>query len=226
MEKIRKWFENYWYYYKHRTLIGLFFAVFFAIAISQMVQKDKIDAYLMYAGPVSLGGTQTEQMESSLEQVMKGDYHADGKKNAQVLTLYLMNNKQIEEAKAEAKAQGIQDFYVDMDYMTSARQQFDLQFLAGDCYLCLLDPSLYEEMKTMGAFDKIDDPRSKDGFGVPFFETDFASFFAEAYRYMPQDVILCVRKVPATSLGKQKEAEKQAFHADLLRQILAFSTSE
>ncbi len=226
MNKIKSWLENYWYYYKMHTLLGIFFAVFFAVAITQMVQKDKIDAYLMYAGPVSLGGTQVEQMESSLEQVMKNDYHGDGEKNAQVLTLFLMNNQQAEEAKAAAREQGIDDFYVDMDYMADARQQFDLQFLAGDCYICVLDPSLYEEMKALGAFEKLDDPLSEDGYGVRFWDTDFAVFFAEAYRNVPENVILCLRKVPATSLGKRKEAEKQAFHADLMSDILAFSVPQ
>lgn len=226
MEKFGKWLDNFWYYHKHQVLIGAFFVIFFTICIFQFVGNESVDAYLMVAGPKAIGGEEIEKMQSALSQIMPDDYTGDGKKNARVVSICLMTDRQIAEAAAEAKKQGIDDFYIDMQYMSDARQQFDLQFLAGDCYLCLLDPALYAEMKTQGAFEKIEDPRSEDGFGLLFWNTDFASFFSETFEKIPPDTVFCLRKVPATSLGKRKEKEKQAFHAALFDAILAFETSE
>ena len=39
MKNLRKWFENYWYHYKWRTLIVAFFAIIIVVCMVQMMQK-------------------------------------------------------------------------------------------------------------------------------------------------------------------------------------------
>ncbi len=226
MEKVRKWLENYWYYYKWHTVIGAFLIVFFAICIGQIVQREKIDAFLLYAGPVSLGENETTRMRAAFEQVMEEDFNRDGKKTAQIQTVFYMNALQIAEAEKAAKEAGVTDYYVDTQYMADARNRLDLHFLAGDAYVCLLDPEIYSGMKRQGAFAEILPEGAEDRTGIRFSETDFGAFFEESFSFLPEDTVLCLRKVPATSLGKSGEAEKQAFQASLLKKILAFSLPE
>ena len=77
MEKILKWLDNFWYHYKWHTIIGAVFAVFLAVCIGQMASKDKIDSYIMYAGPIALTAQEIEDIEGAFETVVR-DYNGDG----------------------------------------------------------------------------------------------------------------------------------------------------
>ena len=79
MSKLSEKLDNFWYHYKWHTIVTLFFVVVFGICIGQMASKDKVDAYIMYAGPSAFFASEIEEMQSAFETVMP-DLNGDGKK--------------------------------------------------------------------------------------------------------------------------------------------------
>ncbi|MBR5314827.1 MAG: hypothetical protein IKU45_05400, partial [Clostridia bacterium] len=65
MNKTLKWLDNFWYHYKWHVIIGLFVIVFLVVAIGQMIDKDKVDAYVMYAGPTSFMPSEIDEMQNA-----------------------------------------------------------------------------------------------------------------------------------------------------------------
>ena len=100
MNKFLKWFDNYWYHYKWHTIVGAFVAVFLVIVIGQMASKEKVDVYIMYAGPKSFTPAVIHEIEDAFEDIMP-DLNGDGKKIVQFTDIMYLTDKKIEEYKAQ-----------------------------------------------------------------------------------------------------------------------------
>ena len=78
MNKALAWLDNFWYHYKWHVLVGLFIAVFLFVSIGQMVDKEKVDVYIMYAGPTAFLASEIYDIQDAFETIMP-DLNGDGK---------------------------------------------------------------------------------------------------------------------------------------------------
>lgn len=210
MEKLKKWLDNYWYHYKWHTVITLFVVVFLAVCIGQMASKEKVDVYVMYAGPSAFGATGVSEVENAFVQ-MTDDTNGDGKKVVEFIDLTVMTDEQIEEERKKAEAEGIK-YNLNVDYMRDAREKFRLQVATGDAYICLLDPQMYELDRDVGAYRKlsdigVDSEYAVDEYAIRFKDTAFGRL--SAFSVLPDDTLLCFRILPAISRTKGKSEQKK-----------------
>lgn len=84
MNKVVKWISNYWYHYKLRTILCLFFAVVVGVSVFEFATRESYDmkVYLYMSEFVS------SEVETSLEETLEGYYSEQGlEKNIQVINL-------------------------------------------------------------------------------------------------------------------------------------------
>ena len=228
MNDVLKWLDNFWYHYKWHVIVGLFVVVFLFVAIGQMIEKDKVDAYVMYAGPVALNASQIEDLQDSFEAIM-ADLNGDGKKNVQLIDITVLTDGQIEENRKKAEAEKI-DYKPDMEFIYNMRQKLNLQLVSGDAYIVLIDPNLFAENDGVGIYKNLESlgvssDKLVSDTAVEFKSLPIGSYF-EAYDVLPDDTLLCFRElnVTAKSRGK-KEKEKYERQLVLFKEIVNMQVS-
>ena len=228
MNKVLSWLDNFWYHYKWHVIIGLFIAVFLFVSIGQMVSKDKVDAYIMYAGPTAFCASEIYEMQDAFEAVMP-DLNGDGKKTVQFIDVTVLTDAQIKENMDKAEKEGI-DYKPDMEYIYNARQKFKLLLAAGYAYILLLDPQMYMEDYGMVMYETLEklgiegQPEYNDS-AIKFKETDFGKFMP-IFDKLPEDTLLCFRAMNITGQSKgKKEQKKYDNQLELFKEILSFTTS-
>ena len=108
-----------------------------------------------------------------------------------------------------------------------------MEVIAGESVIYLLDPALYESVKAAGGIlplsEVLDTVPSGaiDEYGIRFSDTALYDAVS-ALQYLPEDTVLCIRKVSTMSVfkGQKKSEEMHARHVELFRQIVAFGTEE
>lgn len=206
-----EWLDNFWYHYKWHVIIAVFAAVFLFVAITQMVNKEKVDAYVMYAGPTAFFASEIYEMQEAFEAVMP-DMNGDGKKTVQFIDITVLTDKQIQENREKAKAEGV-EYKPDMEYIANARQKFKLQLAAGDAYIVLVDPQMYAEDSGVGIYRAlselgVDTKYAYDGFALKFKETPFGQYMP-IFDKLPEDTLLCFRAMGVTSQARGKNERKK-----------------
>lgn len=231
-KKIYKWFDNYWYHYKWQTLIALFFIVFIAVSVQQCASNVDDDVTILYAGPVQFTGNQTLEMSSALKAVMSEDYNGDGVLQAEIYSILLLTDKQVEDAKTNANADGEVLVY-NQQTLNDNRTKFSTQIFAGETVICLLDPNWYSDVYKSGGFAKLKDILGYepdymiDECSVYLKDTPFAQYFT-AMQAFPDDTILCVRTLSTVTSFLSQSSQQQNYEnqLDMFRCIMNFTLPE
>ncbi len=227
MSKITDRLDNFWYYYKWHTIIAVFLAVVFGVCIGQMASKEKVDAYVMYAGPTAFFASDIYDMQDAFEAIMP-DLNGDGKKIVQFIDITVLTDAQIKANMDKAEAEGV-EYEPDMEYIANARQKFKLQLAAGDAYILLLDPQMYAEDYGIGMYEKLESlgitsEHANDDSSISFKETDFGKYMP-IFDKIPDDTLLCFRVMNVTSKGRgKKEQTKHDNQLELMKEIVAFES--
>ncbi len=229
MNKITSWLDNFWYHYKWHTIVSVFLIIVFGVCIGQMQSKEKVDAYVMYAGPTAFLAADIYDLQDAFEAVMP-DLNGDGKKVVQFIDVTVLTDAQIKANMDKAEKEGV-EYKPDMKYIADARQKFKLQLAAGDAYLLLLDPQMYAEDYGIGMYEKLSDigiesEYANDDSSIRFKETDFGSYMP-IFDKLPDDTLLCFRRMNVTSKGRgKKEQAKYDNQLELLKEVISFNTVE
>lgn len=219
--------ENFWYHHKWKTIIISCLVILLVICTMQMCTQNSYDIYILYAGPGYLTANETLSAQNALKQFVPAD-GGDGSRDVMLSVINYMNPAQIAEKQALAEEQGV-DLYIDLSGNASALERFQMEVVAGECVIYLLDPQLYESVKMAGGLLRLDEvldeiPESAaDEYGIRLADTDLYQSIT-TLQYLPEDTILCIRKVSTMSVfkGQKKSEEAHARHVELFRQIAAF----
>lgn len=228
MSKLSEKLDNFWYHYKWHTVVALFFIVVFGVCIGQMASKDKVDAYVMYAGPTAFLASEIEDLQSAFEAVMP-DLNGDGKKVVQFIDVTVLTDARIKANKEQAEKEGI-EYKPDMEFIYNSRQKYKLQLAAGDAYFLLVDPEVYAEDYGIGMFEKLsklglESDDAYDDSSVVFKNTDFGSYMP-IFDKLPDDTLLTFRAMNVTSKGRgEKEQAKYDDQLELFKKVIEFELS-
>ena len=124
--KIYRWFDNFWYHHKWKTLIIAFFAVVVLVCALQMCGKeDEGDVAILMVGPY---GFATEQsgigdLQAFLDKTLPQDYDENGSKRVDIVHYTVYSEAQIKAYAAqgyevltgkaiEGRAQGAREGYI------------------------------------------------------------------------------------------------------------------
>lgn len=216
--KFIRWLDNFWYHYKW-SVIGIAFAfITILICTLQMCEREKIDAYVMYAGPAPLtDGDERTNILAALKAVLPEDFNGDGEKYVELVSNYIMSEEEIEEARAEAADS---DFYINGAFFSENQKKFENLIVAGEYSVCLLSPYLYESVKSANGFMPLDEifetvPEGAiDEYGIRLSETDFGSYFP-GVNELPKDTVLCMRRIGTLSSFLNKGGTKEDYEKSL-----------
>ena len=229
VEHVGFW-ENFWYHHKWKTILIAAAALIVAVCMAQLLSRETPDAYLLYAGPAYLTAREVQAISADCKLVME-DSNGDGKKGLSILDINYLTAEQIEEKKRQAQAEGV-DLTIDGAGNTAQYERFELEMIAGESAVCLLDPALYENVRKAGGLVPLSEvfagtpPHAVDEYGIAFGETDFARTFS-SMNVFPQDSILCLRRVTSVSRLKGKKAERlQAWQTDFFTAIVEFTAPD
>jgi len=230
VEPVGFW-ENFWYHHKWKTIFCgiLVFAVL--LCTVQMCQKDDPDIYFMYAGPGYMKSREAKAVTDAIKQVM-ADYDGDGERGILLHDINYMTGEQIAEKLAQAEEEGV-ELYIDYTNNASNFELFEMEVIAGESVIYLLDPALYAHVAASGGLLPLEEvlgyvpEAAVDETGIRFARTPFARYFS-AMDVFPEDSILCLRRVSTMAAFKgQKKTEKQhENHADLFCRIVNFTFPE
>ena len=192
VEPVGFW-ENFWYHHKWKTIIISFFVVLFAVCFAQMGTQDKADVYFMYAGPGFMTANEARRVQDAVKQVMN-DYNEDGEKGVLIADFNYLNEAQIAEKKAQAIEDGV-DLTFDNYGNANVYEQYEMEVIAGESVIYILDPSLYENIKKAGGLMPLAEVLGEmpaeaiDDTGIRLADTKFSRFFS-AMDVFPEDSIL------------------------------------
>lgn len=227
-KKIYKWIDNYWYHNKWQTILVVFFTLFGAVAVSQMISKINDDVIILYGGPYQFSANETREIQNALQSVMSADFNGDGEKHVQMISILLMTQEQIETAKKNAAASG-NVVILNSATLIQNRSQFSTQIFAGETVLCLLDPNWYTDVYDSGGFIKLSEAlgytpeNSIDDYSIYLHDTGIAGYFT-ALQSFPEDTILCVRRMSTVTAFKseKKEAKRYENQLQMFRDMMSF----
>lgn len=204
-----KW-DNYWYYYKIHTWIGIFVVFVLAVTITQCVQTVKPDVYIDLVTSVPVTDSSIA-LDGVFDDVLT-DVNEDEKKHINISTLYLN-----EEMKSE------QDM--------AMQQKMMLELAAGDVTLFIFDKTNLDRYITQDAYSPLSDfidlapYQGMDGKlierdGVPYAISLKGSKKLQELGFATDDLYGAFRFVPEKAAKDEKKMMEYQNAAAILTELL------
>ncbi|MBQ8140247.1 MAG: hypothetical protein IJ038_00940 [Clostridia bacterium] len=219
--------ENFWYHYKWTTIIVLFFVLVFVVCTVQMCSNEKEDIAVLYAGPVQMSAEEMSNFESVMNFVMPEDFDKNGKKDTKSVGYQIYSEEQIKNIESQTDAAGVAG-YVDRSYNSGNYDNFYNYIQTGDCSICFVDPSLFENMRAHDRLMKLSDvlgysDGSIDGYGYRLGDLEIYDSYG-ALQVMPEDTVVCLLR--PLVVGKSSDAEAYGFEKSMFKAIIEFENAE
>ena len=227
--------SNFWYYHKWKVIIIAFFAIIFAVGISQMITREKIDEAVIVAAPVYLDSEQREGIDSLLTSLLPKN--KDGSLRTLDVRKYVVySEEEIEEAnRTETNEEGRYIEQIDRSLIMEEIQSFNDDLSTGECSVLFVCPYLYEELSkrqvsgdrdirlTMTEIfgDEFPEGVMPDGCGVRLGDTELYKYYEEL-QVLPEDTVVCVLR--SYYMGASSNKEKHAMSVELFKSIVTFGS--
>lgn len=215
--------QNFWYHHKFTALIAVFLAVVLVVCLVQCATRTKYDIHILYAGPWMEcdKATAMENVPLGFAAIMD-DYDGNGEKNVAYKPLFLMTEAQIEAFREQYKDDEGNMPNLNIKLIQQNMDQLESELMAGRSQICLVDPSVFALMEASDYLIPLTEftdnlPENEfDDLGVYLKDTAFGKF-AKGVQQMPDDTILCFRRVGV--LNEDKELVER--HRDMMAKILS-----
>ena len=231
LEKI----ENFWYHYKWHTVVAAFLLVAILVMSLQMCQKTSYDAYILYAGTHEIsrssadGDTPYNNAVSSLKKVCE-DFDGDENVNISLLNLFVLNNKEIEDA-----LEGTTGKEINQALITEDTETLKNTLLFGEYYVCFLSERLffeYEEAYDGAMFAALKDYTAREGEyiyaserGIYLSSPALSDFYSlPVIAELPEDTVICLRQLSevSTLFGKEQNETHFKRGESIIKNILSY----
>lgn len=228
-----RWLDNFWYHYKWITVIVSIFVIFALVSAVQLFSREETDIYVMYAGPQVINVQNMTYIERAFENIAGDDYTGDGKIVSTVRDVTIMSEEEIKEASGSDTGTVPNEGYkinenIVRTQTSDALKTFNQEIFGGDSVICLLSPYTYSIVRAADGFLPLEDvlgympENAYDECAVYLSNTDFGSL--EGLTVLPDDTLLCVRRVSSMSFlkGKEKTENAHEYHLEVFRNIMNF----
>ncbi len=146
--KLYKWFDNFWYHHKWKTLISLFLIVTILVCTLQMCGKEETgDISVMMAGPYTFLDNEEglSSLRLCLARYLPADYDENGKRQVDAVHYMIYSKAQIEEIQKGTDEDG-NPIRVNTATIQQNYEQYNTYMMLGETSVLFLDPWLFEEM--------------------------------------------------------------------------------
>lgn len=224
-----KWLDNYWYHYKWRTIIVLFFTVLVIICVVQCSTVEKYDLTVFYAGPEQLMEEKCQNIGQVFSRCLKEDLDGNGEKAVYLRSFYILSPEQLAQKNEEAAKEGT-TFYYTETMRTNAIRDFTITAGDGRALVMLIDPYLYGELRKQTAdyflplsqlLEETPD-NAVDEYSLRFCDLPLAQAYT-ALDILPEETLLCVMN-PERIRGPWR-LEEYDIARDFFRALVGFQVS-
>ena len=230
MSKIVSWFKNYWYYYKWTVIIAVFFIAVILFCLFNTGDKTEYDVSVLYTGPCLITSDQNKSIGSVFSQIVTHDKNGDGKKNADFISYPAFTYEQIDEAVKNEKDPAQASYKYSPYTVNNVEPDFSKQFMAGVASVCLLDPYWYDIALKSGALMPLSEVLGYtpdglvDEYSIRFSDLKVSKWFEE-FDVIPDDTVLCFRKVTTAASFTGKDIAQKNYEAgkQFICDLFAFS---
>jgi len=218
MQKIVKWFTNYWYYYKWYTIAAAFILFVVVFCVVQCSVQDKYDIHLTYAG-ADMISNDIDDIRSALRATFttRSEKESNG---ISVRDIVWVNS----ETAAEYIKNGV--FFDPKQNQDNEKLLFN-EIASGNSFVYILDRQQYEKLKADGVFAPLSDvfgiktpEHAIDEYGIDFKATAFASYF-DVFKDWRGDLVLCLRSgtLFESLINRLKSSEQYKKSYELHKQV-------
>ena len=195
-----KW-DNFWYYYKGRTLLIAFLVLVFGITGWQFVTREKPDYTVMLAMDKPVPTEVVEALEGELARFGE-DLNGDGKVVVQVYDVSSSSNKEIQTAN-------------------STKMMGELQ--NGEVMLFFVDEVYFDKLNGLQVFEQREEFPDCGGAAYNLRDTRLADVLNQAYPgFISHNVYLAKRVVAGTDFAKvEKSVQSEKNSVALMEKLLA-----
>ena len=214
--------ENFWYHYKWHTVMVLFFVLVISVCTVQFCRRESYDVYVMYAGGGEINrkseGGDVPEYQKAVSSLLKyaDDFNGDGTLTLSLLPLFVPSDADIAAIKAKGGEINYSLVYDNSGVLSD-------NMLYSDYYLCFLSEDLFLKYcaEDTEVFDKIA-PYTADGrsydyvgeYGIRL--SSLAVYQRDGIKGLPDDTVVCIRKLGAVSTRFDKDTEQAHERAGLL----------
>jgi len=226
MKNLRKWFENYWYHYKWRTLIVAFFAIIIVVCMVQMMQKKSYDAYILYSGPNVFSVEQETALTNALRYAVS-DYDGNGETNLCLTKMILMSEEELEKAKKQAEEEGSTLAY-NYDRRRRTEEQLSMEMMTGNSYICFMSEFIYQKYKDHDRFAELSDvlgyqpENAEDAYSLYLANTEYGAYFSDAFSCMGENIVVCIRQPNVVDQYAKDAMDEYQNNVQILKKIIEF----
>ncbi len=218
--------SHFWDYYKWHTLIALFFAAVFFVLIVQMATREEHDIRIIYAGPAIIYDSQSAGICSAAQQIMPLDYDGDGEKRAALNHLIIMNEEELNKLLSDEQS----PYTLNAQKINENRQTLTSYAYAGDFLIFMLSEECYAPLAEANAFVPLDsigvtEGKRYDDSAVYLNSLDVSKFYADLGK-LPEDTLVCLRRVRITSEGDSKQEKMFEHHKEFFKAFTDFKLPE
>lgn len=140
-KKIKKFIDNYWYYYKWYVITALFALFALIVVVTQLLTREKYDANIIWAMNGYVPPQYVDAMEEEFEKYCE-DYDGNGEVNVQVILVTFTSDGGMPSGEIEI----------------SMQQKLITQLSAGDAYIVISDEKTYDgKLDKLGIFENIEE---------------------------------------------------------------------
>ena len=205
-------------------LIIAFFVSVISVMVHQMITREEYDIRIMYAGQKIFTQTERTDINDALVQLGK-DYDGDGVKNAQMFDLIIMTDDEL----LEAYDAGYNPYYLNASTVKENREtltfhamanEFTLLFLSPENYNLLRNHNLLVPLANLGYEEELPSA-AIDEYAVLLSDLDAYIFFS-GFACLPDDTLVCIKRISESKDGKSKADKLQSDHIDFFKSLVAF----
>ncbi|MBE6702834.1 MAG: hypothetical protein E7585_05430 [Ruminococcaceae bacterium] len=232
--KLYRWFDNFWYHHKWKTIISLFLVIVVVVCTVQMCGRAPAgDMRVILCGPYNLMMDEAgvNDLKKCLANHLAADYDENGVKQVDISSYSVYSEAQIKAFAANVDENGDPaPIVINTQVNASNYQSFISYIQTGDASVMFLDPWLFEKMKNQltplrnvletvpeNAITAVVEEQTV-ALGICLGET---ALYREntAMQVLPEDTVICLAlPVMAGDSGKPEiYARAKEFYANLIK---------
>ncbi len=222
-KKTGSWLENFWYHYKIQTVLVAAAVIFLTVVGIQIATKESYDLYVLYAGQTNVNETYSTG-SAIVKKMERGFAEISGESELKtaVQSFVWVNDSLAAEYRKN-------DVNVNVQENRQMLQTAMDAIASGKSAIMLLDSNIYEQVRDMGALEKLSDvlgyapEGALDEYGIMIADTAFGRDYA-GFNELPKDTVLCVRNQQNgfSLIGKNTGGEKWERQLDVFRRMMDY----
>ena len=226
--KVALWFENYWYYYKVHTLIGLFALFVITVCFVQCATKETGDLTVTFAGSYTFRGDERQEFMDAINAVAPKD-----EKSGEKLTVLLSNYSVYTEEELKKLYTNAETGSVDSSAYNTAKgynqeqlEAFGTFLKTGESPILFVNEFVFDYQNLSALAMPLSElygenlPASAyNEYAIRLGDTEFYQYYP-AVQVLPADTLLVLSK--PFYMGATSNEEVYARYEQLFRNIVDF----